>query len=77
LPGILPVLKVVGDGSRIWGVDQAGTVVAIDDLTDVEPLAGDLTDLYAEQIADLLQRQQDMAQRLAERAARKQRKLPG
>ena len=77
LPGILPVLKIVGDGSRIWGVDQTGTVVVIDDLTEVEPLAGDLTDLYAEQIADLLQRQQDMAQRLAERAARKQRKLPG
>ncbi len=77
LSGILPVLKIVGDGSRIWGLNQAGTVVAIDDLTDVEPLAGDLTDLYAEQIADLMQRQQDMAQRLAERAARKQGKLPG
>lgn len=77
LSGILPVLKIVGDGSRIWGLDQAGTVVAIDDLTDVEPLAGDLTDLYAEQIADLMQRQQDMAQRLGERAARKQGKLPG
>ena len=77
LPGILPVLKIVGDGSRIWGVDQAGTVVAIDDLTDPEPLSGDLTDLYAEQIADLMQRQQDMARRLAERAARKQGKLPG
>lgn len=77
LPGILPVLKIVGDGSRIWGVDQAGTVVAIDDLTDPEPLNGDLTDLYAEQIADLMQRQQDMARRLAERATRKQGKLPG
>jgi hypothetical protein len=77
LPGILPVLKIVGDGSRIWGMDQTGTVVAIDDLTEVEPLSGDLTDLYAEQITDLMQRQQDMAQRLAERAARKQGKLPG
>ncbi|MGS1009386.1 SMI1/KNR4 family protein [Achromobacter anxifer] len=77
LPGILPVLKVVGDGSRIWGVDQTGTVVVIDDLSDVEPLSGDLTDLYAEQIADLMQRQQDMAQRLAERATRKQGELPG
>ena len=72
LSGILPVLKIVGDGSRIWGVDQAGTVVVIDDLTEPEPLDGDLTDLYAEQIADLMQRQQDMAQRLAERATRKQ-----
>ncbi|SSW65839.1 SMI1/KNR4 family protein [Achromobacter agilis] len=71
LPGILPVLKIVGDGSRIWGVDQAGTVVAIDDMADLEPLSGGLTDLYAEQIADLMQRQQDMAQRLAERATRK------
>ena len=77
LPGILPMLKIVGDGSRIWGVDQAGTVVVIDDLTDPEPLGGDFTDLYAEQIADLMQRQQDMAQRLAERAASKQGKLPG
>ncbi|MBR8653953.1 SMI1/KNR4 family protein [Achromobacter sp. Marseille-Q0513] len=77
LPGILPVLKIVGDGSRIWGVDQAGTVVVIDDMTDPEPLEGDLTDLYAEQIAELMQRQQDMAQRLAERATRKQGKLPG
>ncbi len=72
LSGILPVLKIVGDGSRIWGVDQAGTVVVIDDLTEPEPLDGDLTALYAEQIADLMQRQQDMAQRLAERATRKQ-----
>lgn len=77
LPGILPVLKIVGDGSRIWGVDQAGTLVVIDDMTDPEPLNGDLTDLYAEQIADLMQRQQDMARRLAERATRKQGKLPG
>ena len=75
LPGILPVLKIVGDGSRIWGVDQAGTVVVIDDMT--VPAAGSLTDLYAEQIAELMQRQQDMAQRLAERATRKQGKLPG
>ena len=77
LPGILPVLKIVGDGTRIWGVDQAGTVVVIDDLTDPEPLSGDLTDLYAEQIAELMQRQEDMAQRLAERAMRKKGKLPG
>ena len=77
LPGIPPVLKIVGDGSRIWGVDQAGTVVVIDDMTDPEPLEGDLTDLYAEQIAELMQRQQDMAQRLAERATGKQGKLPG
>ncbi|CAB3873375.1 SMI1/KNR4 family protein [Achromobacter anxifer] len=77
LPGILPVMKIVGDGSRIWGLDQAGTVVVIDDLTDPETLGGDLTDLYAEQIAELMQRQQDMAQRLAERATRKKGKLPG
>lgn len=77
LPGILPVMKIVGDGSRIWGLDQAGTVVVIDDLTDPEPLDGGLTDLYAEQIAELMQRQQDMAQRLAERATRKKGKLPG
>lgn len=77
LPGILPVLKIVGDGSRIWGVDQAGTVVAIDDLTDPEPRSGGLTDLYAEQIAELMQRQQDMTLRLAERTTRKQGKLPG
>lgn len=77
LHGVLPLLKIVGDGSRIWGVDQAGTVVVIDDLTDSEPLSGDLTDLYAEQIADLMQRQQDMALRLAERATRKKGKLPG
>lgn len=77
LPGILPVLKIVGDGSRIWGVDQTGTVVVIDDLTDPEPLSGGLTDLYAVQIAELMQRQQDMTLRLAERTTRKQGKLPG
>lgn len=77
LPGILPVLKIVGDGSRIWGVDQEGTVIVIDDLTDPEPLSGDLTDLYAEQITDLVQRQQDMALRLTERATRKKARLPG
>lgn len=77
LPGILPVLKIVGDGSRIWGVDQAGTLVVIDDMTDPEPLGGDLTDLYAEQIAELMRRQQDMALRLAERATRKKGKSPG
>ncbi|GFN26372.1 hypothetical protein ADE_20700 [Achromobacter denitrificans] len=76
LPGILPVLKIVGDGSRIWGVDQAGTLVVIDDMTDPEPLGGDLTDLYAEQIAELMRRQQDMALRLAERATRKKDKSP-
>ncbi|OLU05153.1 SMI1/KNR4 family protein [Achromobacter denitrificans] len=76
LPGILPVLKIVGDGSRIWGVDQAGTLVVIDDMTDPEPLGGDLTDLYAEQIAELMRRQQDMALRLAERATRKKGKSP-
>ena len=77
LPGILPVLKIVGDGSRIWGVDQAGAVVAIDDWADPEPVGGDLIDLYAEQIADLMRRQQDMALRLAERAKGKLGKLPG
>lgn len=77
LPGILPVLKVVGDGNRIWGVDRTGAVVAIDDWTDPEPLDGDLTDAYAEQIADLMRRQQDMALRLAERAKRGNNKLPG
>jgi len=77
LPGILPVLKIVGDGSRIWGVDQEGTVIVIDDLTDPEPLSGGLTDVYAEQIADLVQRQQDMALRLTERATRKKPRLPG
>ncbi|WP_249292977.1 SMI1/KNR4 family protein, partial [Achromobacter ruhlandii] len=77
LPGILPVLKIVGDGSRIWGLDQAGAVVAIDDWADPEPVGGDLIDLYAEQIADLMRRQQDMALRLAERAKGKLGKLPG
>lgn len=77
LSGILPVLKIVGDGSRIWGLDQAGTVVVIDDMSDLEPLSVGLTDVYAEQIADLIQRQQDMAQRLAERTTRKKGKLPG
>lgn len=77
MPGILPVLKIVGDGSRIWGVDQEGTVVVIDDLTDPESLSGDFTDLYGEQIAELVQRQQDMALRLAERATRKKPRLPG
>jgi len=77
LPGILPLLKIVGDGSRIWGVDQAGTIVVVDDMADPEPLGGDLTDLYAEQIAELMQRQRDMALRLAERATRKKGRLPG
>lgn len=45
-------------------------------MTDPEPLGGDLTDLYAEQIAELMRRQQDMALRLAERATRKKGKSP-
>jgi len=77
LDGILPVLKVIGDGGRLWGVDASGTVVQIDDLAECTRLPGDITDVYAEQIAELVQRQQAMAEQVAAREAGRPRKLPG
>jgi hypothetical protein len=76
-PGILPLLKVVGDGSRVWGLDRAGVLVETGDMDEPRPVGGDLLDLYAGQIAELVQRQQDMARRLAGQGNRKKGRLPG
>ncbi|CAB5723436.1 Uncharacterised protein [Delftia tsuruhatensis] len=75
--GILPLLKVVGDGSRVWGIDRAGTLVETGDLDEPVPLDGDLLDLYAVQIAELVQRQKDMAQAIARRQSGTKGRLPG
>ena len=66
LPGVLPLLKIVGDGSRVWGMDKDGNMLEVLDLDEPTPLTGDLLDIYAEQIAELMQRQKDMMKRIAE-----------
>ncbi|WP_027016705.1 hypothetical protein [Comamonas composti] len=61
--GVLPLLKIMGDGGRIWGMSAEGkTVLVMDD--DVSELEGDFCDLYAEQLLELMQRQRDMAAKL-------------
>ena len=64
---VIPLLKIVGDGNRVWGMDSAGVMVEVLDFEDPTPLTGDLLEVYAEQIAELIQRQQDMMQRIAKR----------
>lgn len=64
----LPVLKIVGDGSRVWGYDRTGAIAEICDFEAPTPLSGDLLDLYADQIGALIKRQRDMAERIAGRS---------
>ncbi|MCL2309249.1 MAG: SMI1/KNR4 family protein [Proteobacteria bacterium] len=61
---VLPLIKVWGDGDRFWGTHSSGAVVLVQD-GEVMALDGDLKDVYAEQINDLIQRQKDMAEQLS------------
>lgn len=64
--GVLPLLKVVGDGGRVWGIDSNGAVVLVSD-GEATCLESDFTEVFAEQVEALAQRQQDMARRIAQR----------
>lgn len=61
--GVLPLLTVVGDGGRVWGVRADGRMVLVEDYDETTELDDSLADIYAAQIAELIQRQQDMAAR--------------
>ncbi|MFT4188411.1 MAG: hypothetical protein QM621_07490 [Aeromicrobium sp.] len=60
--GVLPVLQIVGDDGRAWGVRADGVVVEVME-GDVYELEGGLLDVVAEQVAELLQRQRAFAER--------------
>lgn len=54
---VLPLLRISGDGDRVWGINLHGIIVEVDIYGgEVTPLEGDSTDLYASQIAELVQR---------------------
>lgn len=56
--GVLPLLKIWGDSGRLWGVnDQERTVFVHDG--EVTVLDRSFAEVYAEQIAELMQRQLD------------------
>lgn len=61
---ILPLIKVWGDGGRLWGVNASGSTVLVLD-GEVTVLDVAISDVYAEQITELAQRQKNMAERLA------------
>ena len=58
--GVVPLFRIDGDGDRVWGVDEAGTSVLVTG-DEVELLDATIADLYAEQIAELVERQQRIA----------------
>lgn len=60
---VLPLIKIWGNGSSYYGVNQSGETVLSDD-GEVTRLNGDITDVYAERIAILAQYQKDMEKRL-------------
>lgn len=63
IENVLPLIKIWGNGSSFYGVNRSGeTVIAEDD--EVTILKGDLTDVYAELIANLDRYQKDMEKRL-------------
>ncbi|AZQ76594.1 SMI1/KNR4 family protein [Flaviflexus ciconiae] len=57
---VVPLIMVLGDGSRFWGVDADGTSVLITE-GEVEKLEATIPEIYAEQIADLVERQREIA----------------
>ena len=65
---MLPLLKVDGDADRLWGLRiRAGEV--LDEVVEVidgevRVLEGTFLDLYEAQVAELVERQKDMAELL-------------
>lgn len=53
--GVLPLLAIVGTSAVTWGVNAAGQVVQVDD-DAVTLLEQSLTDVYGEQVSELLAR---------------------
>ncbi|WP_313256016.1 SMI1/KNR4 family protein [Stenotrophomonas sp.] len=56
--GVAPVFKVLGDHDRIWGVDRDGGAVLVMD-GEVQRLDAPIVELYAAEIAELMDRQQE------------------
>lgn len=67
--GVLPLMKVVGDGNIIWGLDKSGTPVEVAE-GEITRLPADFTACYEEQIRGLAERQSEMMERIAEQKRR-------
>ncbi|CAM7021351.1 hypothetical protein MOMOMM089B2_08590 [Morganella morganii] len=63
--GVLPLMKVVGDGNIIRGPDKSGTPVEVAE-GEITRLPADFTACYEEQIRGLAERQSEMMERIAE-----------
>lgn len=63
---VLPLLKVIGDSNHYWGVKADGCFVEVFD-DDVTHLDSDFIEIYSTEIKELLQRQHDMSELLAQR----------
>ncbi|GEM_PF-1940958 len=58
--GVAPVFKVLGDGGRLWGVNHEGASVLVAD-GEIEVLGATIAELYATEIAALVERQRKIA----------------
>lgn len=56
---LMPFMKVLGDGDRLWAIDAFGGVVLVSD-GEIEPLGMSLTEAYAQQINELVARAQQI-----------------
>lgn len=67
--GVLPLMKVVGDGNIIQGLDKSGTPVEVAE-GEITRLPAGFTACYEEQIRGLAERQSEMMDRIAEQKRR-------
>lgn len=58
--GVAPLLRIMGDSFHVWGVDASGKTVEVLD-EEVTVIEGDIVDVLAQQIKDLVARQQAIA----------------
>jgi len=58
--GVAPVFKVLGDAAQVWGVNRAGQSVLVSDGV-IEVLDASIAELYAMEIAALVERQRKVA----------------
>lgn len=63
---VIPLMKIIGDGNVVWGIDETGTMVEVS-AGEVTPLPEDFAGCYAEQIRELAVRQKDMMKLIADR----------
>lgn len=57
--GILPLVRVLGDSDRLWGVDASGRTVLVLG-GEVTVLDVEVLDVFATQVSELVQRQRDI-----------------